>query len=72
MLETVTINPLSVYTGDQLSSMLDVSEATLAEARRSGALRATRKGRRVLYLGEWVLDWLRLSESDAASGGVTG
>ena len=59
MPETIAINPLAVYSADQLSAMLDVSEATLAEARRSGALRATKKGRRVLYLGEWVLDWLR-------------
>jgi hypothetical protein len=59
MPETITINPLAVYTADQLSAMLDVSESTLAEARRSGALRATKKGRRRIYLGEWVLAWLR-------------
>jgi hypothetical protein len=67
MPDTVTINPLSVYTSEQLSTMLDASEATLAEARRSGALRATRKGRRVLYLGEWVLDWLRAEPAQEAA-----
>jgi hypothetical protein len=59
MPSTFAIHPLAVYSSTQLSDMLDVSETTLAEARRSGALRATKKGRRVLYLGEWVLDWLR-------------
>jgi hypothetical protein len=58
----VTIQPLAVYSSEHLATLLDVSEATLAEARRSGALRATRKGRRVLYLGEWVIDWLRQAE----------
>jgi hypothetical protein len=58
MPDLVTINPLGVYTANQLSTMLDVSEATLAEARRSGALRAVKKGRRQLYLGRWVLSWL--------------
>jgi Helix-turn-helix domain len=74
MPDTVEINPLAVYTADQLSAMLDVSDTTLAEARRTGALRSTKKGRRVLYLGEWVLGWLRddsdreVAESAAAGG----
>jgi hypothetical protein len=67
--QTVTINPLAVYTAEQLSAMLDVSETTLALARRSGALRWTKKGRRVLFLGEWVLAWLRDGAGEEASGG---
>jgi hypothetical protein len=62
MPDTVTIEPLTVYTADHLSAMLDVSGATLAEARRTRALRSTKKGRKVLFLGEWVLDWLRSEE----------
>jgi hypothetical protein len=54
-----TLNPLAVYSGDQLSAILDVGEATLADARRSGALRSVKKGRRVIYLGEWVIAWLK-------------
>jgi hypothetical protein len=68
MPELTTIQPLAVYTSDQLSTLLDVSDATLTEARRSGALRSTRKGRRVLYLGEWVLDWLKEGEAAAPGG----
>jgi hypothetical protein len=67
MPNTVSIDPLAIYTGDQLSAMLDVSEVTLAEARRSGALRSVKKGRRVLYLGEWVLDWLRADAGKEAA-----
>jgi hypothetical protein len=58
----IAINPFAVYSTDQLSAMLDASEQTLADARRSGALRFTKKGRRVLYLGEWVLDYLRADD----------
>jgi hypothetical protein len=53
------IEPFGIYSSDDLSKMLDVSPQTLAEARRSGALLFTRKGRKTLFLGQWVLDWLR-------------
>jgi len=65
MLDTITIHPTGIYTTDDLCLMLDVSAQTIAEARRSGALRGARKGRRVVYLGEWVLAWLR-SEQEGA------
>jgi hypothetical protein len=64
MPDTITIHPTSIYGTDDLCAILDVSPQTLAGARRSGALRATRKGRRWIYLGEWVLDWLRTDEED--------
>jgi helix-turn-helix protein len=66
--DVVTINPQSLYTSWQLSAMLDVGEATLAKARRAGELRSVRKGRRVLFLGEWVLDWLQKEPAEGASG----
>ncbi len=62
MPEAVTISRNALFTSAQLRAMLDVSERTLATARASGALLSTRKGRRVFYLGKWVLDWL---EADA-------
>ena len=62
------INPLAIYTGDQLSAMLDVSEETLAAARCAGALRATKKGRRVLFLGRWVLAWLEADADETPRG----
>jgi Helix-turn-helix domain len=62
MPDTFTIEPNGVYGNDDVCTMLDVSPQTLAGARRTGALRAARKGRRWLYLGEWLLEWLRQPE----------
>jgi hypothetical protein len=59
MSDTPTIHPNGVYRTDDLCALLDVSPQTVAEARGSGALAAARKGRSWVYLGEWVLDWLR-------------
>jgi hypothetical protein len=59
MPDTYTIQPTGIYSTGDLCAMLDVSPDSLAAARRAGELRWTRKGRRVIYLGEWVLTWLR-------------
>jgi hypothetical protein len=61
-----TIRPTGVYSTADVCALLDVSPATLNEARRSGALRAVRKGRRRIYLGEWLLEWLRTDPEGAA------
>jgi hypothetical protein len=53
-----TIHPDGIYDDLLLGSILDISSQTLSTARRAGELRYTRKGKRVLYLGRWVLDWL--------------
>jgi hypothetical protein len=50
--------PAGIYDDDALYAVLGVSSQTLARARRDGELRHVRKGKRVLYLGQWVLDWL--------------
>lgn len=47
-----------IYDDLLLGSVLDLTPQTLKAARQSGALRFTRKGKRTLYLGRWVLDWL--------------
>ncbi len=65
MPDTLTIHPNAVYSTDVLCALLDVSPQTLADARRTGELRSVRKGRRVIYLGEWVLAWLRQSSGGA-------
>jgi hypothetical protein len=56
--QPVRIEPDGIYDDLLVHSALDISTATLAQARRSGALRHTRKGGRTLYLGQWILDWL--------------
>jgi hypothetical protein len=59
MATAVSIDPTGIYDDPLLCDLLGVGAQTLARARRSGELRYTRKGQRVLYLGEWVLEWLR-------------
>lgn len=48
----------AVYLEDALAEVLGISPATLASVRRSGCIRHARVGRRILYRGVWVLDWL--------------
>jgi hypothetical protein len=70
MPDTITIHPTGVYSTDAVCAMFDVSPQTLAAARRSGELRAVRKGRRWVHLGEWLLEWLRADgeRREVASG----
>jgi hypothetical protein len=59
MVSSVQIDPGSVFDDGAIYVALGITEATLARARRTGALRFTRKGRRTLYMGQWILDWLK-------------
>lgn len=52
------IIPTAVYDDDDLYRMMEVSSTTMSKARVAGQIRYTRKGKRTLYLGRWVLDWL--------------
>jgi hypothetical protein len=58
MLDAVLIHPEAVYDDGSLHVALGLTDATLAAARRSGTLRYSRQGKRVLYLGRWILEWL--------------
>jgi hypothetical protein len=58
MTSAVPIDPQAVYDDGALHFLLGLSSAALARARRAGELRFTRKGKRTLYLGQWVLDWI--------------
>jgi hypothetical protein len=58
MLTGVKIEPDAIYDDGSLLFALDISSDTLVRARRDGRLRFTRQGRRVFYLGQWILDWL--------------
>ena len=64
MIEPVLIDSEALYDDGALRQSLGLTPATLAAARRSGALRFTRMGKRTLYRGEWILAWL---ESDATA-----
>ena len=58
MAKTFSIDPQAIYDDGALVLALGVSHATLARARRFRHLRYTRKGKRVLYRGQWIIDWL--------------
>ena len=58
MPSTLSIDPNAIYDDGTISLALDLPLATLAQARKKGQLRYTRKGKRIFYLGKWVLDWL--------------
>ena len=53
----IQIDPDAIYDDASLRLILGVTSATLTRGRRSGALRHTRKGKRLFHLGKWVLDW---------------
>jgi hypothetical protein len=53
------LNSTAVYDDGALYCAFGLTATSLARARRSGRLRYTRQGNRVLYLGEWVVEWLR-------------
>jgi hypothetical protein len=59
MIAPCHIDTHSVYDDGAVLLALDIPTATLARARRTGRLRYTRQGRRILYLGQWLLDWLQ-------------
>jgi hypothetical protein len=64
--DAITLEPTAVYDDGALYCLLGLSAAALAKARRSRRLRYTRQGNRTLYLGEWIVEWLR-SEGQAES-----
>ena len=58
MTEPVRLDPEAIFDDGALRRMLHLPQSAVDRARKSGELRSTRKGGRVLYLGRWVLDWL--------------
>jgi hypothetical protein len=67
MLGLLSLDPDAVFDDGSLCQALGLTLATLARARREGRLRYTRKGKRVLYLGQWVKEWIN---SEVAPQGV--
>lgn len=61
------IQPNAVYGDGQLRLLLDIPSATIVRERREGRLRHVRKGHRIFYRGQWILDWLESSSAAATS-----
>lgn len=54
----ITIDPKAWYAGGDTRLLLDMTESAMARARRSGELRFARRGQRVWYRGQWIIEWL--------------
>jgi hypothetical protein len=63
MTAPVLIEPEGLYDDRALRQALGLTPSVLATARRTGALRFTRQGKRTLNKGAWVLAWLESSAS---------
>ena len=59
MHDVVKLEPFGVYDDGSLHLLFGLTPTALAVARRSKRLKHIRAGKRVLYLGQWVLDWLQ-------------
>lgn len=68
MIDGYSIDRQAVYDDAALSVALGLSVECLARARRSGELRHARKGQRILYLGQWVIEWLERDAGEVARG----
>jgi hypothetical protein len=62
MSDAPTIHPDSIYLDGNVRLLLGLPSSTLARARRNRALKFTKQGHKILYRGQWLLDWL---EADA-------
>lgn len=58
MASRINIELNGIYDDGDLVLGLGLTQAALATARRRGELRFSRKGNRVLYLGQWIVEWL--------------
>jgi hypothetical protein len=56
----------AVYIERSASIVMRVPASTLARARREGAIRYSRRGKSIYYLGEWLIDWLLAGEDGEA------
>lgn len=72
MYEPVSIKPGALYDDGALHLSTGLTPAALAKGRRSGELRYTRQGKRTLYLGQWVLDWLQATATTNAANDAEG
>jgi len=61
---TLALDPNTIYEEGAVALALDIPLATLLRARRERRLRFVRKGRRVFFRGQWLLDWFEGDEGE--------
>ncbi len=64
----IRIDPDAIYDDGALVLTLGLTHAAIARARRNNRLRYTRNGRRILYRGQWIIDWLECDARRAGGG----
>ena len=57
MIQPAKIEATAVYDEALLHCNFGLPYASLAKARRDGSLRHIVVGKRILFLGSWILDW---------------
>ena len=67
MANTLCLDPNTIYDEGAVSLALDIPLSTLDRARREGRLRFVRKGRRIFFRGQWLLDWFDGKERQEAA-----
>jgi hypothetical protein len=70
MAGTLSIDPQGIYAENAVARALGIPLGTLREARRSRRLRFSRKGKRVLFLGQWLIDWMQ-DDTASEQGGIS-
>lgn len=56
------ILPTSVYRLPDLAALMGTTPRGIRRAVREERLRYSRRGNRFVFLGEWVLEWIRAGE----------
>ena len=70
MTTPVRIDPMAFYSDASLRLELGIRATALERGRRSGELRYTQRGGRILYRGEWIDRWLANEPAVAALASV--
>ncbi len=61
----LTVEPTAIYDEYQIRRALGLTEHLMLKERRDGRIKFARRGRRVYYLGSWIINWM---EGDTAQG----
>lgn len=65
MTTPVKLDSDAFYDDSAIRHALGIRSSALAKGRKSGQLRSTRKGGRVLYQGRWLESWLTADTDQA-------
>jgi hypothetical protein len=57
------IQPTAVYLRADLPRLIYIGDNKIAEEIDAGRLRCKHDGRRQIFLGQWLLDWLQAQEA---------